>query len=250
MRKPTRGLFIAGTDTGVGKTVVACALAAWCRQQGYDVGVMKPVATGGRDVGKRRARYRSDDAEQLAGAAGVADPWALINPVCFGEALAPWTAAQRAGRPIVLAGLLRAFRALRARHELLIVEGVGGWLVPLTAQRTMADVARRLGLPVVIVARPGLGTLNHAVLTLRCARAAGLHVLGFVLNYTAPPARDRMARLAERTNPEILRRVAGRPILGELPFSPQLTSRLQAPEALARWAATHLKRSVLDRLVD
>jgi len=158
-QRRARGIFVTGTDTGVGKTVVACALAAWGRRRGVDVGVMKPIATGGRWAPADQ-RWVSDDARRLAQAAGSGDPWPLVNPVCCKEPLAPATAAQRARSPIRLDEVLRAFRSLQARHEWLIVEGIGGLLVPLTARATVADLARRLHLPVIVVARPGLGTLN------------------------------------------------------------------------------------------
>jgi dethiobiotin synthetase len=227
MRRRVRGIFITGTDTGVGKTVVASALAAWCRAQGADVGVMKPVATGGRY--RREGRWVSEDAVRLAEAAGTRDPWTLVNPVCFREPLAPWTAAQRAGMSIRLDGVLRAFRALSVRHDVLIVEGVGGLLVPLTAELTVAELARALGLPLVIVARPGLGTLNHTLLTLQCAARYRLPVAGVLLNQAQRPPRDAMARVAQRTNPRVLERLGRVPILGELPYDARLQEALAEP---------------------
>ncbi len=206
---------MTGTDTGVGKTFVACALAAWCRHQGIDVGVMKPVATGGRRV---RGRWVSDDAIRLARAAGVDDPWALVNPVCFREPIAPWTAALRARTPIRMAVICRAFQALGARHEFLIVEGVGGLLVPLSARATVADLAKELGLPVLLVARSGLGTLNHTLLSLQCIRGKKLRLLGVVMNQSEPPPTEVMSRLSAKTNPSILRRLTRAPVLGQLPF--------------------------------
>jgi dethiobiotin synthetase len=184
-----------------------------------DVGVMKPVATSGVRMGTNgRAGWVSDDARQLVRAAGVDDPWPLVNPVCFREPLAPWTAARRARTTIRLAPILAAFRALRARHEFLIVEGIGGLLVPLTQRLTVADLAKRMGLPLLIVARPGLGTLNHTLLTLQSARQHRLKVLGVLFNEAEPPSRDPMSRLAARTNPDILSRFARVPILGLVPF--------------------------------
>jgi dethiobiotin synthetase len=216
--KRARGFFITGTDTGVGKTVVACALAAWYRQRGDDVGVMKPVATGGRRMREGNAyRWVSDDARQLVRAARVRDPWSLVNPVCFEEPLAPLTAALRARAPIRWQPIVDVFRRLAARHELLIVEGAGGLLVPLTPTATVADLARRLGLPLLVVARPGLGTLNHTLLTLHAARASGLALHGVVINHAQKPPRDAMARVAQRTNVAMLRRLARVPVW-VLPF--------------------------------
>src|SRR3989338_9186965 len=237
-----RGIFITGTDTGVGKTLVACGLAAWCRGRGLDVDVMKPVATGGRLIRDGAgARLVSDDAVRLARAAGARDPWVMINPVCFKEPLAPTTAARRAGERISIPQIIRAFRALAARHDVVIVEGVGGLLVPLTARATVADLARQLGLPIAIVTRPGLGTLNHTLLTIRCAASARLTIAGLIVNHHAKPQSDGMSRLSERTNPEALARYGRVPIAGILPHR----EGQQAP--LGRWIADHLDRRWLSR---
>ncbi len=230
---------MTGTDTGVGKTLVAAALAAWCRARGVNAGVMKPVATGGQLLGWRLV---SDDARDLARASGAGDPWRLVNPVCFREPIAPWAAARRERRPIRLAPIQRAFRTLRRRHEVVIVEGIGGWLVPLAAHLTMADVARRLRLPVMVVARPGLGTLNHTLLTLRELRRSGLPVIGFVVNEAVAVPRDRLSRVIARTNAETLRRVAGVPYLGWLPHHAQWHRGRWTPASLASWVARHLDR--------
>ena len=241
-----RGLFVTGTDTGVGKTVVACALAAWARREGIDVGVMKPVATGGRWVSER---WVSDDAVRLVRAAGVDDGWRLVNPVCFQEPLAPWTAARRARRPIRLAPILEAFRRLIRRHELLIVEGVGGLLVPLTAQITVADLARRLNLPLLLVSRPSLGTINHTVLSVQAACREGLTVRAILLNHAVRAPGDAMSRLAARTNPGVLRQLTHHPVLGPLPYEPLCGDGATDSSDLGRWIEQHLGRVVLRRLL-
>ena len=215
-----RGVFITGTDTGVGKTVVAAALAAWCRARHIDVGVMKPVATGGRLFStKGMRRYVSQDAIDLVKAAGSEDSWSLVNPVCFREPLAPWTAAQRARTSIRLDEILHAFRILRARHRYLIVEGIGGLLVPLTARSSVAHLAKHLELPLLVVARPGLGTLNHTLLTLRCARDLDLPVAGVLVNQAQPPSRDAMARVIAETNVVVLKSLSRVPVFGPFPFA-------------------------------
>jgi len=248
-----RGFFITGTDTGVGKTVVACALAAWCRRHEINVGVMKPVATGGARLGRgRTSRWLSDDARCLAACAGVDDPWSLVNPVCFREPLAPWTAAMRTGRAVDLRAVLKAFRTLRAGHDVLIVEGVGGLRVPLTARATVADLARRLDLPLLLVARPGLGTLNHALLSVDCARDRGLSVAGIIINHAEPACRDAITRVTHRTNIQMLNRLAGVPILGSLPFrrdgAPSGHCSSAAAQQLSDWIEQHLDRQMLNRL--
>lgn len=244
MRRRARGLFVTGTDTGVGKTMVACAIAAWCRDHGIDAGVMKPVATGGRAMRVGRSkRWVSDDARRLARCARAADPWPLINPVCFAEPIAPWTAARRAGTTIRLAQVLEAFRVLQARHQVVIVEGIGGLLVPLTARATVADLARCLRLPLLLVARAGLGTLNHTLLSLACARDHRLAVKGVVLNHAAGPPRGPAARVSAQTNVQVLRQLAQAPILGPLPFRSDR-------QPLSEWIQRHLGPSVLRALMD
>lgn len=245
-----RGIFVTGTDTGVGKTLIACGLAAWARHRGLDVGVMKPVATGGRWLrdGSHRRRV-SDDAIQLAQASASHDAWSLINPICFQEPLAPSTAAQRAHTPLHLETVYRAFRILRARHDLLIVEGVGGLLVPLTQRLTVADVAQRLGLPLVLVARPGLGTLNHTFLSLHVIRELRLSFAGVVINHARPTPRDLMARVAERTNPEVVRRFGRVPVLGSLPFRQRPARVQEDATGLARWIEHYLSKRFLESFI-
>ncbi len=242
--RPLGGLFVTGTDTGVGKTLVACAIARWCRQAGLDVGVMKPVATGGIRAPGHGRRWVSEDALALAEAAGVEDPPELINPVCFREPLAPWTAARRVGRRIRLTPLVRACDILRSRHAYVIVEGIGGLLVPVTPRQTVADLAAWLGLPLLVVARPGLGTLNHTLLTIEAIRARRLPLHGVVINVSRPPAATPVDRLAERTNPTILRRFVS--VLGTLPFLPRVHARQET--GLAQWLERALGARTLSAL--
>lgn len=233
---PARAIFVTGTDTGVGKTVIASTLASWYRRAGVNVGVMKPVASGGRRILEGgRVRWVSDDARQLARAARVDDPWSLVNPVCFKEPIAPWTAAQRARTAISFRTILSAFRTLRARHDLVIIEGIGGLAVPLNAKATVADVAKHLRVPLVMVTRPDLGTLNHTLLTLNYARAKKLSVLGVIVNASHPTRDDARLRLIERTNTQMLRRLTGVPVFGPFPFQPRVSTVHPAAEALGRW---------------
>ena len=198
-----RGLLVAGTDTGVGKTSVAAGLARLLRDRGVDVGVMKPAATGVPPDG---------DADLLRAAAGCDDPLDLVSPLRLRDPLAPAAAAEREGSSPDPASLLRAFAALAARRRFVVVEGVGGLLVPVAWNWTLADMAREFALPVLLVARAGLGTLNHVALTLEAARARELRVLGVVLvrEHGGPPG------LAEETNPASLRRLGCGPLLRTL----------------------------------
>lgn len=197
----SRGFFITGTDTGVGKTVVTAALAAALRARGVDVGVMKPVETG---VAPEPVAGESSDAEVLARAAGVDDPLTLVGPVRLREPLAPLVAARREGREVCLRTLMTAFRTLRERHAVMLVEGAGGLAVPIAPGLLMADLAGELALPLLVVARPSLGTINHTVLTVAFARAAGLRVAGIVINGT--PAEPGPA---EETSPAVIEELSG-----------------------------------------
>ncbi len=213
MSRSPRAVFITGTDTGVGKTLVAAGLAAAYTRLGFDTGVMKPFATGARRI---RDRLVSEDVTRLRGAVSSQDPPDLVAPVLFEEPLAPSEAARRAGAPIDLPRVKRCFRDLLGRHERLVVEGVGGLLVPIRDRFPLARFVAELGIPLVIVARASLGTINHTALTLLAARAHGLKVLGLITNRTE----GGRPGLAERTNPVALRRETGLPLLAELPRFP------------------------------
>jgi len=209
----TRGYFVTGTDTGVGKTVVTAALAATWRADGVNVGVMKPVATG---CVRRREGLVSEDAEFLAKAADAPEPLDEIAPVRFAEALAPTVAAARAGREVDLAPVWKAWQRLRRAHGVMLVEGIGGALCPVTPRESVADLARRFNLPVLIVARPGLGTINHTAMTVEVLRARRLEVAGVVINRYDRDTED----LAELTNPDEIQRAAGVAVLGLVPDDP------------------------------
>lgn len=206
-----KGIFITGTDTGVGKTVVAAALVAYLRSTGLDVGVMKPVHTGCR---LSRSRSMGEDTRLLMRAAGSQDPPEMITPYCLRHPLAPWAASRMEGVRIRASVLLRAYRELCRRHPYLIVEGIGGLAVPITARMTVLDLAQRFGLPLLVVARPGLGTLNHTRLTIEYAKIRKVPVKGIILNETE----RRRSGLAERTNPALLEVLCKTPVLGKIPF--------------------------------
>ncbi len=204
-----RGIFITGTDTGVGKTAVAAGLAAGLRARGLDPGVMKPVASGGPV---------SADALLLQKAAGVSDPIHEVNPVCLTAPLSPNVAAQIEARTIDLDPILDAFARLSAAHAWMVVEGIGGLLVPIRDDLSVADLAGRLGLPLLVVARAALGTINHTLLTLEAAAARNLKVRGVVYNSPQPGPLDTAAL----TSPDVVTRLTGIPSLGTLPFDPEL----------------------------
>jgi dethiobiotin synthetase len=214
----SRGVFVTGTDTGVGKTLVACALVRALRARGIDAGAMKPIETGVGPDGPA-------DAIALRLAAGERDPLTDVCPQPFALAAAPAAAARAERRAVDLAAIDAAYERLRARRELLVVEGAGGLLVPITAKFAMADLAQRMGLPLLVVARAALGTINHTRLTLESARARGLAVVGVVISHS-----DGMLSAADAVNLDELRSELGAALVGEI--SPLAEGELPAPEHL------------------
>jgi dethiobiotin synthetase len=174
--RPLRGLFVTGTDTGAGKTVVAAAIVAALRARGETVVAFKPVVTGIDEPPD--PDWPADD-ELLATAAGMRPQ--DIAPLRYGPAVSPHLAATLAGRPIEPAALRDALSTSAAGTDAVVVEGVGGLLVPLAADYLVRDFARDVALPLVIAARPELGTINHTLLTIEAGRAAGLAIAGVVM---------------------------------------------------------------------
>jgi len=205
MTRPASGLFVTGTDTGVGKTVVACALARALRARGVDLGVLKPAETGVGPAGPL-------DALALREAAGTADPIEEVCPEVFVLPAAPAVAARAEGRKVNLGRIRDAAAKLRARHRFLLVEGAGGALVPLAAGVHMLDLARELELPVLVVARGALGTINHTLLTLEALADRGIPLAGVVLSHGPTPL-----SAPDAANLAWLREALGARLLGELP---------------------------------
>lgn len=203
------GIFITGTDTGAGKTVVAAGLAMALRDRGMRVGVMKPVATGCSGEGKHLI---SEDAVYLFEAAENEFP-ALTNPFRFRNSLAPSVASVIEKKEIPIEKILKAYQELQRHYDFLIVEGIGGLLVPITKEYFVANLIHEFGLPILIVARGGLGTINHTLLTVDAAIIRGFEVRGIIFN--------RIPRvnvsIAEITNPKVVHDLTGIPILGTLP---------------------------------
>ena len=208
-----RGLFVTGTDTGVGKTEVAAALVAGWRARGLDVGAMKPAQSGTGDG-------LPTDADRLRRATGDADPAELVCPYSLREPLAPAVAARLEGIAISLDRVLACARTLADRHAALLVEGAGGLLVPFTERETYADLAVALAMPVLVVARAGLGTVNHTALTCEALRARGLAVAGVVLNRSTDAADPSLP-----WNAAEIERLTGARVLATLPFEPDPARR-------------------------
>jgi dethiobiotin synthetase len=204
------GVFVAGTDTGVGKTLVACGLAALLRESGYRVGVMKPVETGCEE---RDGKLFPQDALYLKEASGCEAPLEKICPYRFKDPLAPSVAAERSGAKIDIGHIEALYDELSSKHDITIVEGAGGLLVPILPHYTYADLARLLNLPLLVVAANRLGAINHLLLTLEHASCRGLPVLGYIFNRL-----DAQPSLAADTNRGALLSLTAVPYLGEIPY--------------------------------
>ncbi|GBG15448.1 dethiobiotin synthetase [Novimethylophilus kurashikiensis] len=178
-----QGFFITGTDTGVGKTFMSCALLHHFTQQGYRAVGMKPVSAGCREVD---GAWLSEDVEQLQAAGNVGAPLQTVNPYAFEPPLAPHIAAAQVGVEIALDPILQGFKALMQQADIVVVEGVGGFRVPLNATQDTADLAVALGLPVILVVGMRLGCLNHALLTAEAIAARGLQLAGWIANQVDP----------------------------------------------------------------
>ena len=197
-----KGIFITATDTGVGKTVAAYVLAVLLQRQGYNVGVMKPVQCAG------------DDARFLKKSLGLKDDLKDINPCLAREPLSPHLAFQREKRTVDVEKILTAYGRLKQKHDILLVEGAGGLMVPLREDYFVTDLVRDLDLGLVIVARLGLGTINHTLLTVEQARGQGLSVRGVIFS----EASQRKHGIPEKTNPAIIRQLGNVAVLGTIPY--------------------------------
>jgi len=192
------GFFVTGTDTGIGKTHVSVSLIRLLRTLGLGVLGMKPVASGAERCGEK---WQNEDALALIGASSLALPYEWVNPYVFEAPVSPHLAAARAGRRVELAHLITAYRRLAAFADCVIVEGAGGWRVPLNPAEDIADLAVQLGLPVLLVVGMRLGCINHACLTQAAMQARGVSCAGWVANHLErelPCREEVLATLTER----------------------------------------------------
>ncbi|GLI08562.1 ATP-dependent dethiobiotin synthetase BioD [Paenibacillus tyrfis] len=209
-RKRWRGLFVTGTDTDVGKTVMTAAIAAALRSEGRNVGVWKPVQSGGL-LGKGIT-----DAERLLRGTGIVERPEQVAPFTFAAPLAPALAAMQAGVSLTMAGLLAAGEPLAERYDALLIEGAGGAAVPLTSDALVVDLIAELGVPALIVARCGLGTVNHTLLTAGLLRQWGIPVAGVVMNEVDHATSRNDPSTA--ANAELIERYGGLRVLGRFPW--------------------------------
>jgi dethiobiotin synthetase len=219
-----RGVFIAGTDTGVGKTVIAAALIRALVRDGLRVAAMKPVAAG---ADMTASGLRNADALTLLAASNVAAPYERVNPYCFAAPIAPHIAARDAGITVDIELLRQRFAELASEADCVVVEGAGGWLTPISTGASMADVAAALALPAVLVVGLRLGCLNHAFLTVDAVAARGVPFAGWVGNSIDPAferAADNIGELARRLQPAA----------AIVPYASHAPEALELPSAAAR----------------
>lgn len=232
-----RGIFVTGTDTGVGKTIVAATLARLLRMNGVKVGVMKPVTSGCRE---EDGQLVSDDALLLCQASGV--PFSEdVAPYRLREPLAPAEAAKLDGVRIDISAIKASFARLAASYDYVIVEGAGGLMVPLSGGLLIADLARELGLPLLVVARPGLGTINHTVLTCFAAQQMELQVAGVIVN-----GMPENPGLAEKSAPHQIGSLCGAPVLGIWPQCNEV-DEMEMVDELASWLDGQAETSIVLR---
>lgn len=224
----TTAYFITGTDTGVGKTLVSSALIHGFVTRGFTAVGMKPVAAGCR---RESTQLIADDVEQLRAASNLDIPLNQINPYAFEPAIAPHIAAQQAGIDIKLDVIAQAYEQLKAKADVVVVEGVGGFRVPLGHDVDTADLAKILDLPVILVVGMRLGCLNHALLTAEAIETRGLKLAGWIANQLDPEM------TAFNENLQSLQQHLAAPCLGMLPW---------LPDADFATAAKHLRLDILD----
>ncbi|MEW6740074.1 MAG: dethiobiotin synthase [Nitrospirota bacterium] len=234
----SRGIFITGTDTGVGKTIVSAAIIRALIKKGIRVGAMKPVETGCK---KSAVRKENDlipsDGMFLKEMAGMDDSIDLVTPIRFENPLAPMVASELEKIPVEINNIFDAYDVLSKKYDFMVVEGVGGLLVPIakssqqsavSSQQSkkkdskayfVSDLIKDLELPVIVVARPALGTINHTLLTVNYALREGINVLGVIINFNNPPENS----LAEKTNPDVLKELCPVPVIGTMPYISYVT---------------------------
>lgn len=221
-----RGMFVTGTDTGVGKTWATLALMEACKQSGLRVAGMKPVATGATVSADG---WRNEDAVLLGRQCSVPLPYDLINPYCLELPVSPHIAAKHAGVEVELEQLVAAFTALTGHADMVIVEGVGGWYTPLSDSARVVELAARFALPVVLVVGMRLGCLNHALLSAQAIQQSGVPLLGWL----ASPVEQGM--LCYEENLATLRRGIEAPCLGVLPHLQSCVPRQLAQALQLSW---------------
>jgi len=226
------GLFVTATDTDVGKTVIAGGLAGALRQRGMKVGVYKPIQSG------HLTSDPNGDAYRLKELSGVKSQLSQICPYSVEEPLTPVLALRRAGEKVSLNEIEQGYEELRTEFSSIIVEGAGGLAVPYVEEGLVVDVAKKLNLPLLIVARPNLGTINHTLMTIEYAKKHGLSIIGFVISGLGKTP----IGISEQTNPQMIAHYGQVPHLGTLPWLKHI-SRTEVVKAIL----THLDLETIER---
>jgi dethiobiotin synthetase len=222
----SKGIFVTATDTGVGKTIVSVAIVRALKRCGINAGAMKPVESG---CTRKEGILEPADGRYLKAVAGMDDPLELITPVRFEAPLAPYCASQAEGIPVDLETIFKAYGTLCGKYDFMVIEGIGGVLVPLVNIETsgvsrtyfVTDLIRDLKLPAVVVTRPSLGTINHTLLTVNQLLSEGIDVAGVIINFNTPAE----GTIAEKTNPQALRELCPVPILGIIPCLKDISAK-------------------------
>jgi dethiobiotin synthetase len=211
------GFFVTATDTEVGKTMVAGGLAGVLRRRNHNIGVFKPIQSG------HLSANPEGDAARLKFLSGVEDDTEHICPYSIQEPIAPLLALRRDGKRVYLKDIVEKYESLKAKHRMLIVEGAGGIAVPYAEDGLVVDLASLLKLPLIIVARPNLGTVNHTILTIEYARQRGLTIAGVILSGVGKTE----IGIPERTNADLITAYSGVPVLGSIPWLGEQPTREQ-----------------------
>lgn len=237
-----QGLFVTGTGTEVGKTIVSAALLLCLLERGLDAGYFKPVASGGQ---LHQGRLVNPDVLLVRRLSGLADSFEQMNPFCLRLPLAPLMASRLEGAPLSLDRLRASWREASGRHAFTVVEGAGGVMVPLMENLTVLDLMAQMGLPVLVVGHAGLGTINHTLLTIEAVQRRGLPMLGFCFSGPRP---DELDDPAVEHNPALISEMSGVPFLGALPWlTPGPDGHITA-ESLPLAAREHLDIGLVERL--
>jgi dethiobiotin synthetase len=206
-----KGFFITGTDTGVGKTIITSALIKASNLLGFRACGMKPVETGCSREGDMLV---PSDGMFIRTIAHMEEAVNNISPSCFENPLAPLPASGIEGTPVDFEKIRKEYAALSQKYDVVVAEGIGGLLVPIAKGYFVLDLARDFGLPIIVVSRPGLGTINHTMLSVNYAIKEGLTVAGIIINYSRPPEGSP----AENTNPDVIKKICPVPIIGIFPY--------------------------------
>jgi dethiobiotin synthetase len=206
-----KGFFVTATDTSTGKTIISAALIRAMRYMGHKAAAMKPIETG---CVKRDNVLLPSDGIFLKNVSGMDENINTITPCTYEKPLSPLAASKIEDKEVDLPGIMQAYNDLSGRYDVIIVEGIGGLSVPISRDYFVSDLAMEMELPLIIVVRPTLGTINHTLLTIHYAVTKGLDIAGIIINYSSEPEND----IAEETNKKTLKSVTEVPIIGTFPY--------------------------------